>query len=816
MLRYLLDGEPLEGPHAVHLRLRPRRFARVIPTANLEYLIESILLECQIWGGAATPLIPVTVEGRVDPLYASWLLGTDIDGVIGVRRGDSRIPRSTAIIEVADRPEPAYGVQFAPVTTISARDGARAEVTSPVLAAGDPWRGIYAACLGMLPSHPDPLVLSRGRYREDLRYDELIDLTEEPVTGSFEDLADRLSEVGTRAYPRAASMNRLAYGRAANAGIRVAGPEGPLSQRRFWAFDAGPNIVVICTAGDVRDHSLLWNLRVSHGDANGMPIGVLAESFSPAQLEMLLDSTLKAPEGIPYRQLYVTSVSIDVADLRLAWERYNGQAGGGSRERVKFLDAHELVDIGPAPGRHRTEVAMWADGKTSVIPITAEDRSAWSWPGSRDVELSYDLDVLDSPFPQDPQVRAGTFPEFFAGTLTANASGAHSSPSHVEWPTRWTMAKVIAHQRRLDVLPSEPGTACMTFLRAIGGVSELSYLAHEPLLALLDEMAQRMGTAWAKAASRSGWLFEPRVAPTIDDLPDVGFDNFRVALGVRTPQARAWMRWAERRRVVVKGFPLTCERCQARQWVPVGAYRPPIVCVGCAEQMKHPFPKEQISFTYRLGEAARRVYEHDAMGHLLTLRYLAKLLHGAPGSRIVGAHPGVDFFPRGIQRRIGEADVLLLDRDGGLVPVEVKRTFAGATDDELARLDLLADSMDAPWDAVAVNQYASKAPEGWLDRVRARGGGRPRVVLTYEQLLDPAPFWSMGSSPFDAAPASVEDLADRGRRFGELCDSLTPPTRRSRLEEDLLRDLGDDEEDEAEDHAGHVSNDGAQADGLSD
>ena len=41
-----------------------------------------------------------------------------------------------------------------------------------------------------------------------------------------------------------------------------------------------------------------------------------------------------------------------------------------------------------------------------------------------------------------------------------------------------------------------------------------------------------------------------------------------------------------------------------------------------------------INFKYRLSERLRRVYEHDAVGHLLTMRYFKSIFGSASGSRL--------------------------------------------------------------------------------------------------------------------------------------------------------------------------------------
>lgn len=785
MLHYVLDDDPLEGPYAVSLRLRPPRTARPVPVGDPGHMLSAMALECQLWGGAATPIIPVTQAGLADSLYSNSMRGADIDRFAGVDL-DTYDPDDT--VEVPDEPEVGWDLQFAPVV-LAGHGSDRPAVNCPVLDPADPWRGIYAACFGTLPSAPDPRVLHAGNYQPGLTFERFLEINWERVAGSASDLFQRLEKWRHVHSPRTATMHQLGYGWVPDSGLRRGSGESRLPRERFWAADAGPNVIVVCTPGDVRDLALLWNLRVAHGDRSGVPLGVLADSFTGEFLEEVLRSGLLSRQGIPEHQLYVTSTSIDVQELVGTWSR----KGSDLKQAVAFVEPRHLADVGPAPSRGRQEVATWTSGRTSIVPITPEDRSALTWARARDPQLRIDLEVLAAPFPRHPRVRTGLFTDFYAGSITHNVGGA-TAPITIEWPTRMLMLKVVAQQHDLIVEPSEPGVACMTLLRAIGGVHNLIYLAHAPLLALLSELAERQGNAWAKAHNRSERPIESNRAPTIDDLPDARFEKFRLAIGGRVDGARAWMAWAERHRLVVKGFPLCCEGCGARQWVPISGYRPPIVCVGCAEPMEHPFPREQVEFTYRLSEALRRVYEHDAVGHLLVLRYLTMLFSHGSGSALIGAHPGLNVSRRRSTTRIGEADVLLLHRNGTCSPVEVKRSFGGVSPSELRKLDSLADALDAPWQAVAITDYAAHAPQGAQETVdiesalgiNRNGESRSQLLLTYDHLLEPSPVWTMGSDPFSNSPMTSDQISSREGQFVELCRRLGSPDSGFTLENSML------------------------------
>ena len=407
-----------------------------------------------------------------------------------------------------------------------------------------------------------------------------------------------------------------------------------------------------------------------------------------------------------------------------------------------------------------------------MIPASSEDRATLfkRQNAFRDLDLQVDVQVLDSPFPNANDVRADTFSErFFAGRLTKVVGRSATEGVTVRWPSRLLMLKAVAQARGLKVSSSEPGLACLTLLESFEDPTELQWISHAPLLALLQDMANRQGTAWAKAHMRGDPADAPditnQIAPSEDDLPELAFGRFHSALG-SDKAARYWLEWAESRRIIVKGFPLQCESCRAKQWIPVAGFSPPLTCQGCARTIDRPFPAELVKFKYRLGESIRRVFEHDAIGHLLTLRYFVFVFQAFRSSLMIGGHPGLNTDPLGGGQQIGEADVLILLTDGACVPIEVKRSFAGVSPNELVKLRKLADAWKAPWSAVAVTDYARSAPSNFSElEERGEMFDHYRLLLTFDQLLDPHPKRSMGGDPFEWSPMSAEDIAEREKSF---------------------------------------------------
>ena len=262
--------------------------------------------------------------------------------------------------------------------------------------------------------------------------------------------------------------------------------------------------------------------------------------------------------------------------------------------------------------------------------------------------------------------------------------------------------------------------------------------------------------ALEKAAALLG-RDEPVVAPAGEGR-SVAFERF-VATWGSDAAARHWVSWAERRHLLVRGADIRCPACGASAWLPMAALPPPVACVGCGRETLQPYGPRELRFTYRLGEALRRVLESDSLGHVLALRWLVELF----GDRtIVGAYPGVEFVDPDTDTVVGEADVLLLFANGTLVPVEVKRRSAGVDEKTQRSMDAVAAALGARWDVLVVTEPARECEA--IRIAERRLPDRPRLLLTTDQLFEDHVVWSVGGDPFEwNARTQEQDAPDRTR-----------------------------------------------------
>ncbi len=776
----ILDEDLLNGAHEVWINYRPRRF--VVPLAGATSDIFQISVEnlCQVWSGANFPLVGVSDSGGIDPLYASRIPGSDIDDVLGMHPFDIAYLPNQRVTEDVTWPIDRSQLAVALFPYRLQKDSLPLEVVD--LEPTDPWRSIYSACLGTLPTEPSPALLREGHLRPDLTFSDFLEVSRVSVTGSLKDLCSRLEDRQVLT-PRQQSLVYLSNGNAGSSELRSG--RKVLPNPNFYRHDAGPNIVVVCSPEDTRDVFLLWNLRAALGDHRVLPIGIPASEISRDLIQRLASLPTVARNGSAVSPVYVTSASISAEDL-------SARLGEAEPHAFTVARAEDLIDFGSAAGIRRSEVVTWLQGRAQVMGLAPEaHRALFEERAVSDLAMMQtDVAVESQPFPNasDLRLSAGNY-DAYAGSFSTWAGPRYRSEvREIVWPSRLLSARAVATQRGLKLNESEPGRASRVALEGMVDLYEIGNLAHAPLLGFLEERAARQGFGWYK--KRLGEAAPPPTPAGVEeDLPEFSFHELKKVIGNSDPATKQWLTWAEKVNFVVKGFPLQCQLCAAKQWVPVAAFSPPLICRGCGKPMDRPFGEaSEVHFKYRLSERLRRVYEHDAMGHILALRYFHLLFSGARGSLLIGQHPGMEVKLDGEVNVLGEADVLMLTRAGEFIPVEVKRSASGMVEAEVDKLDVLCNALLSPWSAIAVCQYSFQLDDdvSRLEIVQL-DGTRHRVVLTYESLLTPHPVFTLGGDPFAWKAMTHQEVEAREKDFVKLLVSQRQDGYSTHLDYDMTR-----------------------------
>lgn len=759
-MNIFLDGDRLEGPHVARISARPHRVAVPFDSTHESAFLDAVRIECQVWGGSSNLLLPTNDDGQIPDLYRTILPGAQVDTVVG----NSYDPEMQL-----EQPLEINGERNLSREQLAAgllqyrKQSAIPPLELVHLGATDPWKCIYAACLGLLPDSVNPQLVRSGNWLPDIAWADFAEMRTVKGIGSLEDLLGRTWPQEPILSPRKLSMTKLSYAGTASSTIRHG--RHVLPDPHFARYDAGPNIVVVCSPGSTDDLALLWNLRAAHGDNYAVPIGIPLADFCRQSIRTVALAAGLARNGISASSLYVTSASVATTDMAEVV---------GDLQHISVRPAEDIVQAGTVLGFTRDEVLVWQQGAASYKPLDdATDQNIFNRRNINDLlMMQYDVSVPSAPLPLSNDYRVNPL----NGGFYADAFSTWSSPRYgrrmarVQWPSRDLIANSLASIRRLELRESAPGIAARIFIQKMGGIHEASMLCHGPLLGLLEEMSTRQGFGWYKKRLRQLGLdaeAETAVGSAIDELPEKSFHDFKRVLGNNDLVARRWLSWAERANVVIKGFPLQCPICGAKQWTPVANFTPPVTCRGCAEVIEYPFgDRPGIDFKYRLSEQSRRLYESDAMGHVLVTRYFSLLFDVGSSGRLIGLHPGMSVRRPGVDNDLGEADLLMLTRRGDFVPIEVKRSASGLTDLELQKLDFLSESLTSPWSGVAYCQYAADATEVSPELPALKPDGTySRIALSYDQLLNPMVIWGAGDDPFSPNALDRSEITEREKGF---------------------------------------------------
>jgi hypothetical protein len=247
----------------------------------------------------------------------------------------------------------------------------------------------------------------------------------------------------------------------------------------------------------------------------------------------------------------------------------------------------------------------------------------------------------------------------------------------VDWPSGWTTLEAAVHDRGLVCRPSVPGRAAVALLHRLGSLQAIRPLLSPSVLEVLYRLGERRGITWFRrklreittalskedAASESAIL---RIEAELSTLNVRPMDDEQVLLSftevarlVGRNGAREWLEWAEDRGLLVRGVPVVCGQCGARSWRAVGELAPPLVCRGCGQPIRRPFPADQLSFQYRASEALLHALASDALPHLLVLRWVCQVFEEEEGSyqtsELYGCYPGVEILEPDSATVVGRA-----------------------------------------------------------------------------------------------------------------------------------------------------------------
>lgn len=777
--------------------LMPSRNALLVDRSSLDDAIEAVGEACQRWGGAAYLLVPCGPGDRELPADYRLLDAALIDELWTRDVVEEFIFRGT------DRRVRPWTIGHFLLGTLYSSRYERDDwgsVRDALPAPNDPWFISYLAALGHLPDRPRKRLLQVYQFVADLEWNRMFPFT--AVTVGAPDAADLLMRLRDQTTRSPASMSRVLLGAAAAGRAADIPTSAVLPQEGHIARELGPNIVVVYEPSSVNDLCAIWNLRAANGLPNGFPLGVPESDDAPAALDTWTAEYAQTLWGLRDNRMALVSASV-------SRERLEEIAAAASAD-WEVADLSDVLRVADRPGRVSSELVVFNDGLAEVSGWDAEDRSELARHvgrlrtphatirfSRRDRVLPW-LKALDHDYGWEPSYRGGGF---------EHPQARHDKLHPVRWPAGWTVLEAVARELRVRIAPSSAGQAASAFLRHVRSWPGLEILLSREVLDMLYQLGERAGMTWFRGkvaeigrsvagdgeeglARLNRKLDEMSVGPTDHDQHTTNFSNLVTLLG--RDAAAAWLSWAERHGVVLRGVNIKCEHCSARAWRAMGELAPPMICRGCGRPMHHPFGPAQLTFRYRGAETLLRVLEHDALVHLYAMRYLARLFEASfdRPSPIYGMYPGVDFYESSGDRRIGEADVVAVLHDGSLVIGECKRHGAGLNAGEVDKLDALAERLRSPWTFLATTDRADVCPATWPESQRSLPDA-PRFCLSAEQLFEPMVFWAAGTNPLAWSPRDADAHAEREATYRrQLPDAVKWLAGTRRFDERLIAEAG--------------------------
>lgn len=789
MVQGLLSDDRLNGQLPVTRDVGPELYAFLVDRYDIRDALHVIRQNCGAWGGGMWPLLPHDPHrGEPSESWAPLLDDATVDAIASrefmdgshwaARLRDTRLQDHHAV-------EPLWSMLEANRSVT----GHKPEVALRLPLVQHPWFISYLACFGDIDETLNPHLLRRAGLREDLALHDLVDVRAGPERQpSPLDLVRSLREATLA--PR--QMSRAALGLSSapwSQDLQTA----PTWTTKHWVRRlVGSNIAIVYEPGSVADLCLAWNLRAVHGLPEGLPLAIPDDGNT---IEGLRAWSTPEPENEAFagrlkgfgRPFALVSMSIDRDRLEALAE----EAG----VPWQVFEPEELLQGPSRPVRRSHDVETFKDGHAVVSGLDRDTAEliAHRPPAAFGLDLRIRVTVDGERVPPLPALRNDyAFERGWRDGGFDTQAPADGGPVGIEWPSGWAMLRAAIEPHGLTIRPSAAGAASTALMRRLGSFRDLDFLRDPRVLEELDEVARRRGISWFRkevrrlaarvAADDDGPALE-RIEQRLTELTITGSDDQPSLMTVNSltsllsaRQARAWMEWAERSGLLVRGVEFRCQACRAKGWRNTAELSPPVICGGCGEEVRRPFPADSLQFKYRPSQGLLEVMSADALPHLLCAGWFVALFRDG----LVGAHPGVDFLDSD-QRVVAEADVVLLFRDGSVALAECKRRAAGLRGEEIEKLEHLADLIDAMFTCYATPQWASQCGPIWSD-LRRDLPTRRRFGLFGEQLLRTSrdvltPLGVDSTDPTSGERHSPEDIRETFVRVvqEDLVENETPP-----------------------------------------
>ena len=528
------------------------------------------------WG--FSPLVSVNPDAaELDDRVVKMLLGSNIDGL----EGRKLLPEET---------EQRYSDQFADAAQWLLRQVAylkdqRQVQTCRGVPTDSPWYPAYLALFGDLPDEPNRERNRRNDLPSDLAFGDLVAVRSVDGEPSIRDLISRmldLQRISTVELTRVRLPTSIIGGY--NKGM-------PSTSRFGWGQSSaltqyGPNLLVVYRPGSVEDLALLWNLRARFAHPEGLPLAVPLTDLARQDIEALR----RTPQAQHYfglgHNLGITSFSV------LPDELLELSAGTG----FDVVDPWDVVGEIHGCGVASTEMAQFAEGKATVSSFspTEIETLGQDYLGSSNATwLTLTGVVKENRLPPSPTMRRNRWqvPGYLHGKIVH--VGKLDEFATLRHPAGLEVLKALALDHSLRAQVSTPGKAAENLIRAAD--ADLSMFTYPGVTTLMEQLARRGHASLVKRrlnqflegsdvipGSEKYQILMSRLdlalsAPDVDEIGHMNFNKIRETLGLGikplpAKETAAWIDWAVRRRLILRGVQAACPNCKHVQWRPLLRY----------------------------------------------------------------------------------------------------------------------------------------------------------------------------------------------------------------------------------------------------
>ncbi len=779
--RLLLPSNTLNGPRQVTGTLRPMRVAYIVDPTDPAVALAAVQSACLTWGGQFHFLIPCAPGGEPAPPWAGALDKHDPDlliDMVGVAPDypSNQRARWGRIVWRWERPTQTMLLSGAAVYGALRRwRRLRPEGTTHVAAYFNPLAGHPLALpLAFRFGHIDVRPLDeRSRFGdsyESAAHDQFLELAEiDPGTLTEDQLMQFVTDVSPQfpldaIGPRPGNLNYwsfddLARGRDTNIGrwtfpqlttlyIPRRGPSyrlsDPTPEDEPQHDEAYARLVIVVGAPtSVPDLCLAWNLRAQHPAGGPLPVWVAPQwltrptiiqniSLSARVEDTTAFARLVSPAEAP--QLHLVSASVSRDEL----------AAAGSQLQAVTRDGAELdrfFSPGFKTGLDRQSIVTFRDGLAHVaLPDQRElgDFHPLDWLGWAVSIGGYTMPRGSNRYFPRWGASSRTTREGFAGHI--NAEHIPDKLLAVDTNNGGEIVAGVAAQAGYQAEVSDKGQRAFPVLELLGGDTGLDVLASSRVYKLLLGMAEIEPRRTLRRILREMLGGQPSTEQLDEvqravqgsaighaqfDRQQRPWDQLQGALG---ESAEPVIKWLVARRILFRGYEVTCPNCGFTRWHPIDRLAEFHRCDGCQVESPIPIAVNKLDWRYRLNEVVAQAIDQGVLPHLLALRRMRDW------PDLLGFLPGVTFTPReGNTPPPREADLFAV-KGGRIIVGECKESGSELAERDIDRIAELSDLFGCSRVIYATPTDFSGVAA--LEQATSRGGAARVEIWQGQDLLD--------------------------------------------------------------------------------